>query len=199
MNRALKKGVLVRLVRGLYCLSTSVTKAEFLPHPFAVAQAMQSLSYISFETALEFHRWIPEAVYTTASVTPNSKSLAYEHKILGRFSFSPIAVEDSRYLESVNRIKFENNVALIASPLRALMDLVEKRKQAWEGIGWIEDGLRIDEDDFLTLPTEDFTKLKGVYKHNSTKKFLKEFEIAVFDRKQQMLVATKTNNRQSND
>lgn len=180
-------------------MSPSITREEFIPHPFAVAQAMQTLSYVSFETALGFHRWIPEAVHTTASVTPKTKSIVHNHSMLGRLSFTPLAIEKTHYLESVVRHKIRQHVTLIASPLRALMDLVEKRKQKWEGIGWIEEGLRIEDEDFLTLRRRDFASLKGVYKHLSTKNFLKNFEIAVFEVKQRYRTSRRAQELQSND
>ena len=180
VNRALKEGVLVRLKRGLYCLSNSITRAEFLPHPFGVAQAMQPLSYVSFESALEFHQWIPEAVYTTTSVSPKSKSIRYSHDVLGRFTYRPVAVNSEDYLAGVSRYKYGKQLALIASPLRALMDLVERYKQPWTGIDYIEEGLRVEEEDFLQLRRKDFANLKNVYKHKSTKNFLQKFEKEVF-------------------
>ena len=184
VSRALKEGVLVHLKRGLYCLSTSITRAEFLPDPFAVAQAMQPRSYVSFESALEFHQWIPEAVYTTVSVSPKTKSVRYCHDVLGWFIYHPLAVNTEDYLAGVSRYKYGNQLALIASPLRALMDLVERYKQPWTGIDYIEEGLRVEDEDFLSLRRKDFAKLKNVYKHESTKNFLKNFEIALFERKE---------------
>ncbi len=58
VNRAVKAGELVQIQRGLYVLSE---KSRTLPfQPFAVAQAIVPGSYISFETALAYHGWIPE-------------------------------------------------------------------------------------------------------------------------------------------
>src|SRR6185369_12489245 len=89
VNRALKDGSLIRLKRGTYMLGQSVRKDDV--HPFAVAQALLPGSYVSFETALAFHGWIPEAVYVTASVTPGRKSLEQDTPVFGRFTFHPIA------------------------------------------------------------------------------------------------------------
>ena len=68
VNRALKHGELLQLRRGLYLLAPQ--SANKLPHPFVLAQALQTGSYISFETALSFHGWIPESVPVTLSVVP---------------------------------------------------------------------------------------------------------------------------------
>ena len=185
VNRALKEGVLVRLKRGLYCLSTSVTKEDVLPHPFGVAQAILPRSYVSFATALRFHDWIPEAVYTTSSVTPKSKWVTYKQDLLGLFTYQPLAVNEESYLAGVSSYKFGNQFAFVADPLRAVMDIVERQKQAWTGIDYIEEGLRVEDEDFLTLRRKDFAKLRNVYKHKSTKNFLQNFEKALFKYKHQ--------------
>ena len=185
VSHALKAGVLVRLKRGVYCLSTSITGAEFLPHPFGVAQVMDMQSYISFETALRFHNWIPEAVYTHCSVTPKPKSFRYLHNVLGWFSFQPLAVNKNDFLKGVSHYQFGEQSALVADPLRAVMDIVERQKQVWTDIDYIEEGLRIEDEDFLKLRRKDFAMLKNVYKHRKAVNFLENFEVALFKLKSQ--------------
>jgi hypothetical protein len=73
VNRALKDGSLLRLKRGTYTLARPFHRAAL--HPFAVAQAIHPESYISFESALAYHGWIPEAVFVAASVTPVSRGV----------------------------------------------------------------------------------------------------------------------------
>jgi predicted transcriptional regulator of viral defense system len=68
----MKSGELVRLQRGLYVLADRYRAQPC--HSFAVAQAFAPGSYISFETALAYHGWIPERVFVTASVVPGRKS-----------------------------------------------------------------------------------------------------------------------------
>ena len=181
VNRALKNGTLLRLKRGLYCLNSSNTGDSI--HPFAIAQALHPGSYISFETALAFHQWIPEAVFTTASVTPGRKSFEIDHESLGRFSFHPLALNDYQFLAAVSRLKLGLHTTLIASPLRALMDLVALRKESWSGLDWIEHGLRIDESHLATLRRKDFAALSPTYKHKAANEFLLYFEKAVFSRR----------------
>ncbi len=180
VNRALKEGVLVRLKPGLYCLSNAITKTEFLPHPFGIAQAIVPRSYISFSTALRFHDWIPEAVYTTSIVTPKSKSSRYRQEVLGWFTFRPLAVNKEGFLEGVTQYRFGKQVVLVADPLRAVMDIVERNKQPWTGIDYIQGGLRVEDEDFLSLKRKDFAKLKKVYKRKSTTNFLANFEQTIF-------------------
>lgn len=175
VNRALRDGSLLRVRRGLYLLGASWSKRGLESpeiHPFAIAQALKHCSYISFETALSYHGWIPEAVYLTASVTPDSKTLKYETPTWGTFEFSPLAVNDYQFLVGINRIKVGPLTALVGRPLRALMDVVANRKIAWQGLDWITQGLRVDADYLHNLSAEDFDELEPVYKHKVARDFL---------------------------
>ncbi|WP_337848238.1 hypothetical protein [Sphingomonas sp.] len=177
VNRALKDGSLIRLKRGAYFLSTP-NRPEAI-HPFAVAQMLLPGSYISFETALAHHGWIPEAVYVTASATPARKTVEYDTPVMGRFIFHPLATHDYQFLAGVGRQKLGTLTAFVASPLRALLDLVALRKQRWEGLDWLTSGLRIDPEHLLTLKRRDFTSLKPVYKHKTVNDFLRSLELTI--------------------
>lgn len=181
VNRALKDGSLIRVKRGEYILSPKYYNTEI--HPFVIAQAILPGSYISFETALAFHGWIPEAVYSIASVTPDRKTIINENREIGLFTFHPIAINEYQFLKSVETQKFNNLTAFIAKPLRALIDLVAFRKENWKGIDWIIRGMRIDEHQLLSLKRKDFSELKKVYRHKAVNVFLLELEMAVLELK----------------
>lgn len=175
VNRALRDGSLLRIKRGLYVLGATWGRhglEQPQVHPFAISQSLKHGSYISFETALSYHGWIPEAVYLTASVTPDSKTLKYEPNGWGSFEFSPLVTNDYQFLVGVSRIKVGSSAALVAQPLRALMDLVASRKIAWQGLAWITQGLRIDAEQLQSVSAADFDKLEPVYKHKSARDFL---------------------------
>ena len=170
VNRALKSGELVRLRRGMYVLADHCRLSNI--HPFVLAQALAAGSYISFETALSFHGWIPEKVYATASVVPGRKSRQYANEQFGSFSFHSLATEPGFFLELVERIRLDEQITLVAMPCRALMDLVCFRKVAWQGMGWLEKGLRIDNFFLKSITREDIAILKKVYKHKRMQSFL---------------------------
>lgn len=180
VNRALKDGSLVRIKRGLYVLG-----GRKIPrlHPFALAQSQEAGSYVSFESALSYHGWIPEAVFTVASVTPGRKSFARDTEQFGSFSFHTIAVEKLQFYAAVERVQFNERAAFVAQPLRALMDLIALRKIHWQGLSWVEQGLRIDDDHLSTLRRQDFAALRHVYKHKAARAFLKALELEVFARR----------------
>jgi hypothetical protein len=173
VNRAMKAGELHRLRRGLYVLDSRYRDDP--PQPFGLAQALGPGSYVSFETALAHHGWIPEAVRTIASVTPGRKSSTYEHTIFGSFSFQPLAIQTGYFLELVERLQIQHQTMLVARPARALMDLVCLRKVEWQGLGWIAAGLRIDSDALRTITSADIRTLELIYKQKRVKAFLKSF------------------------
>ncbi|MCA8891436.1 MAG: hypothetical protein KDA56_06370 [Hyphomonas sp.] len=173
VNRALKDGSLARIMRGLYTLSGKQSSSL---HPFVVAQSLRPGSYVSFESALSYHGWIPEAVYTTTSVTPGRKSFERETSKFGHFSFHPIAIEKYGFLISVDRVRLGTSIAMVAQPLRALMDLVAFRKIEWQELAWIEHGLRIERSDLVSLRKSDFSSLHSVYKHRRARGFLDALE-----------------------
>lgn len=177
VNRALKDGTLIRLKRATYMLDQR-RRSEAV-HPFAAAQALLPGSYVSFETALAYHGWIPEGVFTTASVSPGRKTITYDTPSLGQFSFHPLALREYQFLTSVDREKFGKLAAFVAQPLRALIDLVALRKERWSGLNWLITGMRIDEDRLLSLKRKDFSALRPVYKHKAANEFLHSLEDAI--------------------
>ena len=174
VNRALKAGSLVWLKRGVYVLADRFRSTP--AHPFSIAQALAPGSYISLETALAFHGLIPEAVYATVSITPGRKSKEIDNEQFGRFSFYPLAVHPSAFLEGVARVQLNNQTVFVASPARALLDLVAYRKVGWKGPAWVEHGLRIDREHLLTIRKKDFAALRRVYKHKTALNFLAQLE-----------------------
>jgi hypothetical protein len=179
VNRALKDGSLIRLKRGTYVLCREY-RSEAM-HPFAVAQSLLAGSYVSFESAMAYHGWIPEAVYVTASVSPRRKTQTFETTDFGRFGFHPLALREYRFLVGVERISFNTLTAFVAQPLRALLDLVALRKLRWSGLEWLVDDMRIDEERLLATKRKDFAALRPVYKHQAVNDFLRELETALQD------------------
>jgi hypothetical protein len=177
VNRALKDGALRRLKRGTYLLDRRYRSEA--AHPFAIAQSLHPGSYVSFETALAYHGWIPEAVFTTSSVSPGRKTLTFKTPDFGLFDFHPLALCRYRFLSGVRRVKTGRSTALVADPLRALMDLVALRKHSWEGLEWLTNGMRIDEDMLNGLDSKDFEAVGQTYSHKAVNEFLSQLGKAI--------------------
>ena len=171
VNRALKASELVQVRRGLYVLSPRLRTEPV--HPFALAQAIVRGSYVSLETALSIHGWIPESVPVIASVVPGRKSVMLEHPALGSFAFHPLALERAGFLEAVERRQFGSQVALVAKPVRALLDLVALRKLEWQGLEFLTEGLRIDSHSLAGASRDDLESLEHVYQQRRPNEFLR--------------------------
>ncbi|RLA38800.1 MAG: hypothetical protein DRR06_20180 [Gammaproteobacteria bacterium] len=177
VNRAMNAGELIRLRRGLYMLPDKYRSQPF--HPYVLAQRLVPGSYVSLETALAHHNWIPEAVYSTASVMPGHKAKEFNYKSLGRFTFHPLAIQAGYFLELVERVQLGEQPVLMARPVRALLDLVCLKKVEWQGLAWLVQGMRIDEDVLNQITGAELRTLKQVYKYKRVKGFITQLEIAL--------------------
>ena len=176
-NRALQAGELQRQMRGLYELPQRFRQTRL--HPFVIAQRLHPTSYVSFETALAWHGWIPEAVHTVASVTPGRKTLQYQADGLGLFAYHPLALHKGYFLVQVARVELEGQAALLANPLRALLDWVCLHKQPWQGLAFLQDSLRIEPESLTGIIATDITSLRYVYKHKAVQHWLTQLGIAL--------------------
>jgi hypothetical protein len=176
VNRALKASELIQVRRGLYVLAPKLR--TYSPHPFTLAQAIEPGSYVSLETALSYHGWIPESVRVTASIVPGRKSSRLDHPVLGSFTFHPLALHRTHFLELVEREQF-GQTALVASPLRALMDLVTFRKVEWSGLTWLTESLRIERENLKSISREQIHPLATLYKQKRSNHFLAELAKAL--------------------
>ncbi len=177
VNRAMKSGELLQIQRGIYILANRYRPHPF--HPFALAQALAPGSYISFETALAYHGWIPERVFTISSIISDRKSRKYENEKLGTYSFHPLAIRPGYFLELVNRIKIDEQTILMARPCRALIDLICLRKIGWKGMGWLSEWLRINPNFISSISRRDLDTLKLVYKHKRVKSFVSSLSVEI--------------------
>jgi hypothetical protein len=177
LKRALKSGEIIRIHRGLYCLAAKYLRRKL--DPLALAQRIYGPSYISLETALSYHGWIPEAVYAVTS-TSLERSREFETP-LGRFSFT--RVPQKIFYTNVTRI--DKSVGgssepglpagesfLVASPLKALADYVYVHRLDWTSADPIIESLRVDESSLSGISVEDFDRLLANYTSRRVLRFL---------------------------
>jgi hypothetical protein len=167
VNRALHSGELLRLRRGCYRLAPALSGG--LPHPFTIAQALRPGSYISLESALSFHGWIPEAVPSTLSILPGRRRDQVLVPGMGAFFFWPLALHRGYFLEGVARVVLAGQATLIAQPLRALLDRFCLLKQDWPGLTGLIKGLRIEPEKILALRPDELETLRPLYRHGRMK------------------------------
>lgn len=168
VKRAIASGEIIHIRRGLYCLAPKYQKKKI--NPYALAERIYGPSYISLESALSWHGWIPEAVYT---VTSASFGKSKEFKTpLGMFSYS--RVPQKVFYTCVERLTDEaGDVLLMASPLKALADYVYVQKKDWVGVEPAVKSLRIEPEEFESAAADDIDTLIENYKSRRVMNFLK--------------------------
>jgi hypothetical protein len=174
LKRSCQKGELIHLKSGLYMIPQEQQK--FGVSPFTVANYMVKPSYISLESALSFYDLIPEAVYTTTSVTlARSKSI---DSPLGIFSFSHLKLEHFNfgfYQHQEGTTSF-----LLATPLKALIDFINLKNKNYQNISQMAEDLRLDWDSFIQykefVNKKKISELKNIFKTHRLKKILTEIE-----------------------
>jgi len=177
LKRALKSGEVIRIHRGLYCLGSKYLRQK--PDPLVLAQRIYGPSYISLETALSYHGWIPEAVYAITSASMD-RSREFETP-LGQFSLTRIP--QKVFYKEVTRVEKEGGSKneqgfhisesfLMASPLKALADYVYAHRLDWISANPVIESLRVDESSLSGVKVEAFDRLLANYSSRRVRRFL---------------------------
>ena len=167
LKRAIGAGEILHVHRGLYCLAD-----RYLPqkiNPLVLAQRIYGPSYVSLETALSYHGWIPEAVYAVTSVSLD-RSREYDTP-LGRFGFA--RVPQRTFYAGVSRVKCPDGGSfLLASPLKTLTDYVYVHKCDWRSAQPIVQSLRVDPALLAELEPQAIDEMAGNYRSRRVLRFL---------------------------
>lgn len=167
VKRALASGEIIHIRRGLYCLARKYQKKGV--NLYALAQHVHGPSYVSLESALSWHGWIPEAVHAVTSVS-FKKSREFKTP-LGVFSYD--RVPQRVFYSEVERLAdASGNVFLMARPLKALTDYVYVRKREWAGIEAVASDLRIEPEELEQITGAMLDPLSGNYCDPRVKRFL---------------------------
>jgi len=126
----------------------------------AIAQKIVPNSYVSMNFILSQQSWIPEAVYTTTSVTYENNFLIKTERY-GKYSYEKLY--DKVNMAGIYTVEDESGKYKVAKPLRALCDLIRSYNQKWNSIDELHDTLRIDYADFEKLTAIDFDELQGTF------------------------------------
>jgi len=118
ITRLLKKGLLIRVKKGLYVLGPDFGRPY---SPYVLANLIYGPSYVSGHAALAYYGLIPERVEHVTS-TCLARHKRFETPV-GVFLYEPLALE--RYQVSVCREPIdEHRSFLIATPEKALVELM---------------------------------------------------------------------------
>jgi len=153
IHALLHSGFLEYVKKGLYIAGPMIKAAK--PEPFLLANHILGPSYVSLDSALSYHGFIPERVYGITSMT--TKASRKFQTSGGVFSYTRLALP--YYAFGIIRVKLAvYQYALIASPEKALCDkiistsglLVRSKKSVMH---YLLNDLRIDEDTIKSLNT----------------------------------------------
>jgi len=155
IKRAIKEGYIIPIKKDLFLIkNTNNTTLDL----FQIAPIIYGPSYISFESALSYHGWIPEAVRTTTCATVK-RSRKFETP-LGIYSYEHIPVKTFQFgIEQ--HVSLHGVVSFISSPIKALADLIYTRKRFWPTVEDLSEDLRIE---LVCLEKSDRTLIEDLIK-----------------------------------
>lgn len=109
--RYVKRGLLVKLRRGLYALAGNI------PSSYLVANKLYQPSYISFDTALSYYDIIPETIYPVTSAT----TMITREFIATGATYIYHRIKKEAYT-GYKPARYRDTIILIAEPEKALAD-----------------------------------------------------------------------------
>lgn len=162
-----KAGEIIRLKRNLFVVNPEETGIKLCTG--LIANQLLSPSYVSMQTALRYYGLIPEAVYSTQSMT-FKPSKTFETPI-GRFSYLHISKE--AYPIGITQIREENTAYIMATPEKALCDLIANMpgvnlRFKTEAKAFLEEDLRLDMERFQMFNKDILEKYTRVGKKSTS-------------------------------
>lgn len=168
-----RNGEIIRLKRGLYVCNPEITGKALSTE--LVANHLYAPSYVSLSSALRYYGLIPEAVYTTQSMTLKH-SRDFDTPI-GRFEYTYMSRDAfSVGLSSVIQVGY---AFVIATPEKALCDLIANSpnvnlRYLKDAEIYLEEDIRMEMEDFKRMNTGIFEEyIKTGKKAESIKTLLK--------------------------
>lgn len=143
LSRWTRAGKIYQLRRGLYALAPPHQKTH--PHPFLIANRLVPGSYVSCQSALEYHHLIPE--YVPAITSVSARRPGQWQTSLGRFSFRHIKLELVKGYKS--EVLGSGQRAFVAEPEKALLDMVHLQTGG-DGLPYLSE-LRLQNMEVLNL------------------------------------------------
>ena len=162
INSECKKGILVKIKRGLYTDDLYNDKE-------VIANICYNPSYISFEYALSYYGVIPEVVSTFTSATFRKKNNKIYHMKDSTFDYR--SVPDEVFPMGILIMKNSKDISYkIASKEKALCDLLYSKypvRSIKDLKTLLFEDMRIDENEFLKMNVEFIKEIAPLYHSNS--------------------------------
>lgn len=121
-------GWLIRLKRGLYAISDLSNRGFLSLSPFVIANLLTENSYVSFESALNYHGMLDQLTGKIISITTvNFKNKTVE---LNSMEYSFVRVQE-RWFFGWEKATIDNQSVRIATAEKALIDMIQFHKSKY--------------------------------------------------------------------
>ena len=162
-----KQKFIIRLKRGLYVINPEYS-GKILSSE-VIANHLYAPSYVSMQTALRYYGLIPEAVYTTQSMTLKH-SRSFDTPV-GRFEYKNMSRE--AFSIGITSINMQSYAFLMATPEKALCDLIANSPKVnlrylKDVENYLEEDIRMEIDDFRNMDISIFERYAQVGKKSKS-------------------------------
>ncbi len=143
-------GKVIRLKRGMYVVDPAVSRMPLSTE--LIANQLYAPSYVSMSAALKYYGLIPEAVYTTQSMTIKH-SRSFDTPV-GRFDY--LYINREAFPIGVTSVNKQSYAFLMATPEKALCDLIANSpmvnlRYRKDVEVYLEEDIRVDLEDFRNM------------------------------------------------
>jgi hypothetical protein len=165
----LRKGVIIRVKKGLYVLGDGYRSRPFSRE--LLANLIYGPSYVSLDSALQYHGLIPEHVEAVASVT-TGRSRAFDTPV-GRFTYRQIPL--AAFHIGMSRVEESPGKAfLVAVAEKALADKIFDERNIGAAspgrmMSYLLDNLRLDQTGLMQLDPRLVREIAGRYRSRKLK------------------------------
>ena len=162
-----RAGEIIRLRRNLFVVNPEETGLPLSSG--LIANHLLAPSYVSMQTALRYYGLIPEAVYTTQSMTLKH-SRSFDTPV-GRFEYKNMSRE--AFSIGITSINMQSYAFLMATPEKALCDLIANSPKVnlrylKDVENYLEEDIRMEIDDFRNMDISIFERYAQVGKKSKS-------------------------------
>lgn len=157
IKRAVQNGLLIRLKKEFYVINreSNPQKVDL----FEISGVLYGPSYVSFQSALSYHQWIPETVCVVTLAT--SKRRVNIETEIAQFDYRHIPMEVFPIGVAASKERTEH--FLIAHPWKALADIIYVQKKFWKNLNQLSTDMKIDMELLQNSNLEFLEALTNLY------------------------------------
>jgi len=125
-SKMAKNGWLVRIKKGIYYLANLESRGTVNVSMFVIARTLLNKSYVSFETALQYHGMFDQHLRTVTSVSLKRMKSKKVQDITYKF-----ITTDKKNFYGFEEVQIEGTITRIATSEKALLDMLNFRRTTY--------------------------------------------------------------------